>query len=462
MDANGIERLRIAIIKQADEAGPDGWMEIPVDKLVSDKGVLRVPRGAFEQWAVRPSGAEHLASQWHAVSPQGLKQGSDDPYHTDWMLGAGLNPKDMRHDSPRPKLAAALNDAAYAARAEVERRLLDFDCSVLLPGPDVIGRAWHPASADDMAFPYSDEPPVAVLRDARPDWLPIVIEVLGRGGAVIVERGGEMAHLVTEARGGGYGPIVRMSDARRLYPDNLLVKVAPSVGRIEIQDDWRMPPRSSVPSADEFKEVPQPEATVHSHEDQNPFNLVRMDGGNPADACPYMWTDRGAKVEGVNYTAYGVVFSSDYDGNDCHLAIRVYGRGESYGFVANYYAGSGKWPYTEVRRAAEQALEQYDRRPSIQEVIARERDLKQARVDAFKNHLRAMSDEELIALVQKRVEQERKFYEDVEDGKWDLQDQSDIRWDYTQFFWYAGDEMAERGLPEIRRSTMSDAETPTP
>jgi len=462
MDTEEIERLRAAIIKQAEAAGRDGWMEIPVPKIVAGRGKLRVPRGAFEHWACRPSGAEHLASPWQAVSPQGIKQGSDDPYHTDWMLGAGLNPKDMRHDGPSPELTAALNEAAYAARAEVEKRLLDFDCSVLLSGPDIIGRAWHPSSPDDLSIPYSDEPPVAILRDARPDWLPVVMEVLGKGGAVIVERGGEMAHLVNEARGTGFGPIVRRAKALKLYPDNLLVKVSPSSGRIEIQDDWRMPVRTGVPFIDDFRNARDPEPDPQPLDEEKPFNLVRSDGKNPADDCPYMWTDRGAKVEGVNYSAYGVVFSTDFDGNQCHLAIRVYGRRGANGFVANYYAGAGKWPYKEVRRAAEQALEQYERRPTFEEIIARDRAAKQARVDAFMSKLRAMSNDELVAYVEAKVEEERKYLADVEKGKWDWEDQRDINRDYSDFFWYAGDELAERGLPEVKRASASDSAALTP
>jgi hypothetical protein len=451
MDTREIEKLRAAVIKQADLAGPDGWMEIPVGKIVSDSRKLRVPRGAFEHWAVRPSGAEHLAAPWQAVSPQGIKQGADDPYHTDWMLGAGLNPKDMRHDSPNMALSEALTEAAYAARAKVEKRLLDFDCSVLLSGPDIIGRAWHPSSPDDLSIPYSDEPPVAILRDARPDWLPIVMDVLGKGGAVIVERGGEMAHLVNEARGTGFGPIVRRAKALQLYPDNLLVKVSPSDGRIEIQDDWRMPTRTAASLIDNFRGDIDPEPDPQPHEDDKRFNLVRMDGKNPADDCPYMWMDKSSKVEGVNYDAYGTVFSTDYEGNNCHLAIRVFGRREASGFRANYYAGTGKWPFKDVQRAARQALDQFERRPSIEEIIAKDRAAKQARADKFKDKLRAMSDDDLLAYAKEKAEDERKYYDEVEKGKWDLQDQWDIERDYREFFWHVGDELIARGLPEVER-----------
>jgi len=453
MDTKQIERLRAAIIKQADLAGPDGWMEIPVAAVVSPRGRLRVPRGAFEQWAVRPSGAEHLAAPWRAISPQGLKQGADDPFHTDWMLGAGLGPKDMRPDGPNPALAAALTEAAYSARAEVDRRLLDFDCSVLLAGPAVVGRAWHPSSPDDLSAPHFDEPPIAVLRDARPEWLPVVMEVLSRGGAVVLERGGGMAHLVNEARGNGSGPIVRRASARRLYPADLLVKVDPEHGRIEIQDDWGLPPRMSVPSVEEFMVAAPPEPEPRPADEPKPFNLVRCGSDNPADRCTYVRMDRSGRLNGINYCAYGAVNSHEPNSRVCELVIRIYRRGDGDGrFVANYYAGSRDWSYGDLERAMAQAIQQYERWPTYEEIVARERAVQQARVDSFLATLRAMSDDELVAFVRDKAESERRFHAELEEGKWNWDDERDISRDYDDFFWHAGMELMDRGLPDVERA----------
>ncbi len=116
-----IEAIRTAVRAQADAAGPEGWLSIPVAKSISETGQLRVPRGAFEHWSVWRAGGEHLAAPWSRVSPTGIKQGADDPYHTDWMLGAGLHPQDMRRGDARSE---AISRAAERARAPTSPRCI--------------------------------------------------------------------------------------------------------------------------------------------------------------------------------------------------------------------------------------------------------------------------------------------------------------------------------------------------
>ena len=239
MDEARLDALRARIRALADATGPTGWMDLPVPEAVAAGGLLRVPRGAFERWAVSRSGGDHLTLPWTPVSPPGLKLRGDDRYHSDWILGAGLPLDAMSRDGTYPH-AEVLTDAAYAGMDAVARRLLDHDCPVLLPGPDVIGRAHHPEHPGD--FPEADpdaRPCVLVLRDAGPDYLELAVETLDRGGAVVVERGGQMAHLITVLREDGRGPIVRREGARRLLPHGGLVEVVPSIGRIRLRDDGR-------------------------------------------------------------------------------------------------------------------------------------------------------------------------------------------------------------------------------
>lgn len=210
-----IEAFRKAIIVQADAMGEGGWMTIEVPTSIRADGQLRVPKAPFELWAVALSGGSHLVAPWKNVSPVGVKQGADDPNHTDWMLGAGLGPLDMKNGP----LAEELSAAAYAARGEVERRLLAFDCSVLLQGHPVTGRVHIPTTRDDFPERSDDGlPPISIVKNARPDWLEMALKTFQLGGAVIVERGGEMAHLVTELRSAGGGAIIRKEKARMLYP----------------------------------------------------------------------------------------------------------------------------------------------------------------------------------------------------------------------------------------------------
>ena len=237
---DAIEGLRARIVAQADAAGAKGWMDISVPAVVKGDGILRVPRGAFEQWCVHLCRAGHLVQPWKAVSPVGVKQGADDPFHTDWLLGAGLGPQDMRSAEANPA-CEELSSAAYAARSEVERRVLGHSCSVLLPGPDVEGAVLKPAGPGKVDWAAAGGyPPVLVLRDASPGWLEDVLHALDMGGAVVVERGGAMAHLITEVRSGGRGPVVRVAGALKLYPEDGVVRVSASDGSVRLVEQPRI------------------------------------------------------------------------------------------------------------------------------------------------------------------------------------------------------------------------------
>ncbi len=446
-----IEALRKSVVAQADAAGPDGWMDIPVGKSVRAEGMLRVPRGAFERWAVRPTGGEHLAAPWKAISPRGIKQGADDPYHTDWMLGAGLDPRDMRHDGPDPVRTEALNHAAYGAKEEVERRLLGFDCSVLLAGPDVRGRVWHPRSPADATPPWSEEPPVAVLRDARPDWLPTVLAVIDRGGAVVVERGGEMAHLVTLLRGEGKGPLVRMPGALRLYPPDLVLDVSPGSGTITVADDARPPPDTGTWVPDPPKLRPGSPGRSRSRAADGGYVLEACGSDNPADRLPYMCLEKCWRAKGVGFEALAVVSSANRD-----MPVANHGRDEVVGLVVrvfddahrtsrNYYAGNAAWTFDEIREATLQALHLHAPRPDYEAARSERRAREQAREDAFKAKLAAMGDAALAAYANEQVSQEAGFLAECEKGKWDHLDRMDIQEDYAEVFRLVDEELWRRG-----------------
>jgi hypothetical protein len=232
-----IEAFRKAIIAQADAMGEGGWMTIDVPVSIRADGRLRVPKAPFELWAVAPSGGAHLVSPWKNVSPVGVKQGADDPNHTDWMLGAGLGPLDMKSRSANP-LADDLSAAAHAARGQVEKRLLAFECSVLLQGHALTGRVHIPSTFGDFPERSHDGfAPISVVKNAGPDWLEMALKTFELGGAVIVERGGEMAHLVTELRSSGGGAIIRKEKARTLYPAGSLLRVDSANGRLTLEED---------------------------------------------------------------------------------------------------------------------------------------------------------------------------------------------------------------------------------
>ena len=85
-------RLREVIIRQAG----DDLIEL---KTLSEKTLL-VPRAPFIWWALDGRLAEKPDNlpEWALISPSGLKMPCDNRYHTDWCIGAGINPRDAYED----------------------------------------------------------------------------------------------------------------------------------------------------------------------------------------------------------------------------------------------------------------------------------------------------------------------------------------------------------------------------
>ena len=251
-----------------------------------------------------PERGSHLAKPWEAMSPVGVKQGADDPFHTDWMLGAGLGVRDM-HPSGGFAFQAELSAAAHDARSAVEKRLLGFACSVLLPGPTVSGVALHPVAPGEVDWAAAEgERPVLVLRDASPGWLPDVLRALSSGGAVIVGRGGSMAHLITEVRPSGKGPLVRMPDALRLYPAGALVRVSAAEGRIGlIEQPWT--PRAQGPSRFDLPRRPGTALrTRRPPASGSPFGLSVHAGPGPSPEKRYRHMETACRLVGRDHRAH--------------------------------------------------------------------------------------------------------------------------------------------------------------
>ncbi len=406
-----VDAIRTVVRAQADAAGPRGWLDIPVPGQVRAGGVLRVPRGAFERWCAWRSGGAHLTAPWSRVSPQGVKQLGDDAYHTDWMLGAGLDPTDMASSGPNPH-RQALWHAVEDARDMVEARLLRHGASVLLGGPCVDGTAWHPRGHDDR--PHSRGPVVAVLADARPDWLGVVDAVLAEGGAVVVERGGETAHLIAVLRGHDRGPMLRVPGARRLFPEGTPVRVAADEARVTLRDDGRTP--EAGPVRPEFVAPVPVTAPVASPEVppdgfQVPGTDVRCVPLTDRlrdfrDSLPFQ-LEVGSRADGPRWGAHGILHAASLHAETQALFVHLMPNGAAYGSSGprpRYYAGTRDWisrgDGAHLRRLVTEAvLDLHDPRPSIDEVMAAERARARAALDGY----RKMSDAALLAATEEAV-----------------------------------------------------------
>lgn len=174
-------------------------------------GVLRVPRLPFECWCLWRTHVAHLMPKWECISPSGLKMAMDDPYHTDWMLGADVH---LRHSYD-----ASLKSVSLDMMRDVQRKYGKFEHAVIVGGPDVegiVGKAETPGA-------------IMVLHDLRNT--PENNLAVGNASAIITENGGELAHVATVARENKI-PVFRVPNAVKLFRVGTRLRLYPSQGKI--------------------------------------------------------------------------------------------------------------------------------------------------------------------------------------------------------------------------------------
>lgn len=190
-----------------------------------EKKTLKVPRAPFEVYALNRTALRGLALPYKAVCPSGMKLMMDDPYHTDWMVGAGLDLDAFyKDDEENPGFKSAVWDAVR----EVQHRVGNFQCAVLNdagPGGDdpvICGKAVHPGSTVTHGG-------ILILPDLNPKWLDHMVAAR----AVIAENGGAAAHLVQVARERGV-TIVRVPGAVKKYAQGVDLEIDPKAGTVKM------------------------------------------------------------------------------------------------------------------------------------------------------------------------------------------------------------------------------------
>lgn len=208
-----VPEWRKAIIEQAG----DKWLELEFAGKT-----YRLPRAPFEHWCLHRTAGRHLALPWVPVCSQGLKMLGDDPYHSDFLVGAGLAPDIMLRDK-------GFSDAVYQMRFAYVAKTLTGNCDVLSGAGMITGRIMHPDR--DSEIPADA---IIVLPSASPSYL----EVALKAAAVIVEQGGAMAHLVNVARE-KEKLIVRVENARKRFPVGRQVTIDAADGTVSLAEEFQ-------------------------------------------------------------------------------------------------------------------------------------------------------------------------------------------------------------------------------
>ena len=213
------EELRARILEQA--AGD--FFNLTYTNRDGER-TIQIPSAPFENWALWRTNGHAFAKPWTKVSSSGMKMQGDDPYHTDWMIGAGLD-LDAMHEH-----GSNLSDIAYDRMFRMQEEIMTFKSAILCGGDGgetVYGEVVHPKPNEEVKPGQ-----IAVIPAANARYLKAAMTAQ----AVIVERGGSMAHLVTVAREKGV-LIMRYEGAMKHFSVGCRVLMKPLSGEITISKE---------------------------------------------------------------------------------------------------------------------------------------------------------------------------------------------------------------------------------
>lgn len=186
-------------------------LECPIDVVVMEfpdgTPPLTVPLAPFERWALhvfKPSHEED-ADAWKNVCRSGLKMGGDNPDHSDWVIGAGL-------------------DISEAYRAPYRETSYEY-------ASKIVDRHRGYTIAHSAFVIRDDGPKVGVVGEdihVIPHLGPEYIEALN-GTAIITEAGGQLAHLAVVSLGKPI-TIVRVANAVATFPKGARVVINTNPG----------------------------------------------------------------------------------------------------------------------------------------------------------------------------------------------------------------------------------------
>lgn len=200
--------IRKKVTEQADKIG--GWITLDLTKQpgyaedVHPKSI-RVPKNPFLHWALRRFDFEGMGKSpppWDLVSYSGMKMMMDDPYHTDWWIGAGLD-LDNAYERRGDSLETIANSAAFSEMFEINREWSKSDFVILAGcGSDVnvYAEIHHPKP--NKTVPAGS---IAVVPHAGPEYQNAMMSANkkdkhGNRGMIICETGGKLAHLAVVGR----------------------------------------------------------------------------------------------------------------------------------------------------------------------------------------------------------------------------------------------------------------------
>jgi hypothetical protein len=179
---------------------------------------LRVPTTPFNVWALSGTNARAmgLMPEWQLVCPGDLKMQSDNPMHSDWWFGAGLNADDYAGGFEEDSLAGNISRAADNVARDLRKRLLKWDAKVLSGKGLYFGLVRNVRPGETLK-----ENEIGVISHAGPEYATTLASAAKVGAALICLTGGPLAHLATLAREDGV-LMMMWEDARHLQNGDMV------------------------------------------------------------------------------------------------------------------------------------------------------------------------------------------------------------------------------------------------
>lgn len=197
-----------------------GWTELQDD---NGHAIAVVPTLPLMCWALRVN-EQHLPD-YQPASPSGLRAQFDCRYHSDWMIGGGL---DLQEDYYRDR--KGIQGAAHTWARKWQQKTLGHEYHVLSSAPTVEGRVRH-ATLDNA---HTIEPgDIVILPKGSVEYQLHVERACANGtGGVITELGSLVVHLAKVSRERQIG-MMRIDNARALFPEGMHLRLDTKQGLLD-------------------------------------------------------------------------------------------------------------------------------------------------------------------------------------------------------------------------------------
>lgn len=223
-DIEQLEKQAMSALRDAILSDPriksSGWIDLTDEQ---GKTIASVPKLPLACWALKMANTQYRG-EYRAYSPTGLKMNNDNPYHTDWMIAAGLDlQEEYRSRHPIQEAAYRWAHAYQCDQRGVEHMVLSNAGKV--KGRLIFATEHNAADVqpgDIVVLPHPGAKYQLHLEQA--------CKVKGEGGAITLV-GHQAAHLCKVGRERGI-TLVLVPDLTSRFIEGQIVCIDPDKGTV--------------------------------------------------------------------------------------------------------------------------------------------------------------------------------------------------------------------------------------